>query len=141
MALQYCLWGFGLILSATGIGYLYGVVTFLRRSVKTKGRFVSWETAQAWTVGGPGAPPGQSSYRATVAFTAPDGSERRVKGTLWVSAYRKPKTRKGSAYPVRYNPANPDDARIATLGELWLGPFGFLAVGSFLLFLAVHNPH
>ena len=96
-----------------------------RRSVGVAGRLVDWETAHPWTVGGPSSSGGRDSFRAVVAFAAGDGSEHRVKSALWRQAYQKPKIPMGSPFPVRYDPHNPGDARIATLMEY--GSFRFSA--------------
>ena len=135
----YAFGAFGLIIAVFGAVRLYSCVTFYRRSVGVAGRLVDWETAHPWTVGGPSNSGGRDSFRAVVAFAAGDGSEHRVKSALWRQAYHKPKIPMGSPFPVRYDPHNPGDARIATLMEYWFIPLLSVAVGGMLMAIALSN--
>jgi len=134
----YALWGFGLIIIAFGIRRLVGCIGFFRRSVKTDGRLVAWEKPHVGDADAP-ATGNSRNYRAVVAFTAGDGSRHRVRGTLWHRSVSEPPVPAGQAYAVRYDPKDPMDARVATVTDFWLLPLLSVAVGAFLVLLALRG--
>jgi hypothetical protein len=76
-----------------------------------------------------------------VVFTAEDGLEHRVAADTGTVAYPWQKTtiKLGRTVPVRYDPANPDEAHIGSLFNLWAPSLAFLAMGAGALFAAFHQ--
>ena len=77
-------------------------------------------------------------YRPVVTFSLPSGEEVRFKST--VAGYPPP-LRHGQAVTVLYDPDRPQDARIRSFQDLWLGPLilgglglVFTSAGAVLLF-------
>ena len=138
MKVTYLLWAFGLIAIAFGAWQLVGCIGFFRRSVRTDGRLVAWERPHIGDADEPAGANG-NTYRAVVAFTTGDGSKHRVRGTVWTRSVSEPSVPAGRRYAVRYDPRNPDDARIATIVNLWLFPLASVAIGGFLLLLAIRG--
>jgi hypothetical protein len=139
MKITYVLWGFGLIIGVFGIWQLVGCIGFFRRSIKTDGRLVAWEKPHIGDADEPANAGNSRTYRAVVAFTAADGSRHRVRGTVWTKSVSAPPVPAGQRYAVRYDPRNPDDARVATLLDFWLFPLASVAIGVFLILLALRG--
>jgi hypothetical protein len=76
-----------------------------------------------------------------VVFTADDGLEHRAAADTGTVAYPWQKTsiKVGRTVPVRYDPANPDEAHIGSLFNLWAPSISFLAMGAGALFAAFHQ--
>ena len=70
-------------------------------------------------------------YETDVIFVTPDGKEHTV-----ASSVRSNKARHapGTSVPVYYHPSNPDEARLGTFFDLWLGVLG-VGFFWFLLFI------
>jgi hypothetical protein len=118
---------------------LFQTIRFLLRSTRTKGTLVRWEIVRSWDIRSDGreAPTGSGSqrpfYLPVVSFTAADGTEHHVKGDVMRTG--KPKLPPGSPMTVRYVPAHPEDARVATIVNLWFFPFVSSAIAAFLSFI------
>jgi hypothetical protein len=138
MKVTYLLWAFGLIVAAFGIWRLLGCIEFLRRSIRTDGRLVAWERPRIGDAEAPAVGTSRS-YRAVVAFKASDGSEHRVRGTVWHRSQSEPDSPAGRVVAVRYDPRNPKDARVATVMDYWSFPVLCVAIGAFLLLLAIRG--
>lgn len=122
----------GIILGAVGIVFLIvGAVTgmsvrrLLRVAVATDGKVVGF-VKQSSSEGG-------SSTHAEVEFATASGDivtfveKSQTFGALSV----------GSVVPVKYDPAAPKKARIATSGRLWVTTFVMVGVGTALLVVGV----
>jgi hypothetical protein len=125
----------GLVVIIFGIWQLVQRVGFLRRSVKTDGRLVAWERPGLGDLGTAKGPGG--SWRAVVSYSAGDGSRHRIRGSTPFRSWNRTDVRKKEVVPVRYDPSNPKDARIATVQECWLAPVLSVVAGVFLLLLAL----
>jgi len=129
-----------IIMVLVASGSLFQTIRFLLRSTKAKGRLVSWEIVRAWDIRRDGreAPSGGSrpSYLPVVSFTAADGSEHHVKGDVMRTG--KPKLPPGSPMTVRYVPGHPEDARVATIVNLWFFPVVSSAIAGFLMLVCFH---
>ena len=70
---------------------------------------------------------GDDQYEATVLFSPVEGEE--VSATVVGSKVGEP----GSVVAIRYDPENPNSARLAPVTRFWIGPaVGMLFSGSFL---------
>ena len=112
--------GFGLWLLCKQIRYFSG-------TQRTYGQLVGWGEEKTPVPNSP-----RVYHYAQVVFQADDGSEHHV--TSATGDRIKPKTPIGSPIPVRYDPANADDARVDTIFDFW-GPsilvmfFGAVTLG------------
>jgi len=138
MQLFYLAGGIGVILVLTGLGRIVANLRFLSRSTATEGKFVRWEITEPGTVGGPNSTKGNRSYRPIVSFRAADGSQHQLTGSAYRLARHAPDGRSMSL-PVRYDAANPTDARLVTFTDFWLFPLGVLVVGVVSLVFAVRS--
>jgi hypothetical protein len=104
----------GVIVFGFGLWLFCKQVAIFNSTQKTYGRLVSW---------GEERPPNPNSpkvyYYAHVVLQTRDGSEHHVASTTGNRG--KPKTPIGHPMPVRYDPSNPDDARLDTYFDFW-GP-------------------
>jgi hypothetical protein len=124
-----------IILVTLGYGSLITTIIFLARSTRIKGTLVAWEKLTSHDIrrGAPSMrPSSRPVYRAVVIF-AVDGKEYRVTGDVWSRKRGGPTRPTGGPMPVRYIPGHPDDARIATIVNLWFTPVIFSVIGSFLM--------
>jgi hypothetical protein len=122
-------------------GSLFQTIRFLLRSTRAKGTLVSWETVRSWDIRRDGreAPSGSRSrpfYLPVVSFTAADGSEHHVKGDVLKTG--KPKLPPGSPVTVRYVPGHPEEARVATIANLWFFPVVSSVIAGFLMVVCFH---
>jgi hypothetical protein len=122
----------GIILGAVGLVFLVvGAVmalrlrSFLSRAVVAQGKVVGF-VKQTSSEGG-------SSTHAKVEFVTAAGETR----TFVESSQTFGKLSAGTAVPVKYDPAQPKKARIATSGRLWTWPILLLAVGAVLVIIGV----
>jgi hypothetical protein len=120
-------------LTGLGVWILRTQVIFLRSSRLTYGELIEWKEAPAFR---PGKIP---HYYAVVAFQAVDGTQHQV--TSATGTWPKPKTPLGKRLPVRYDPENPDGARLDTLFDYWGPPVIITLFGAVVLvisFVAAH---
>jgi hypothetical protein len=105
---------FGGVVFGFGLWLFCKQVVIFNSTRKTYGKLVGW---------GGEMPPNPNSpkmyYYAQVVFQSCDGSEHRI--TAATGDRIKPRTPIGSQIPMRYDPANPDDARVDTFFDFW-GP-------------------
>jgi hypothetical protein len=126
----------GIIVGAVGVLFLViGVISwmrirrFLRTAASTKGEVVGFEQQVSTDSDGDTT----SSTHAQVMFTTADGrsvtfTERtQTMGGLAL----------GSAVPVKYDRAEPDKARIATSGRLWVTTIVLAALGAVMVIIGV----
>ncbi len=125
-----------IILGAVGIlfllvGVISGVRTrrFLDTAAATQGTVVGFEERVSTDSDGDRS----SSTHAVVAFASAAG--------MAVTFTEKSQTLGGldigSAVPVKYDKANPEKARIATGGRLWVNTIVIIAIGVVLLIIGV----
>jgi hypothetical protein len=123
----------GAVLSGLGISLLYRQLGFILRSRKGYGRLVGW-TENSLAVRNSST--AKVYYYAQIVFEAPDGSEHRI--TSATGECPKPSTPVGHVYPVRYDPDNPDEARLDTIFDFW-GPGSLIfLLGAVALCLSFH---
>ncbi len=130
-----------IILITIGFGSLITTILFLARSTRVEGTLVAWEklTSREIRRGAPSMRPGdRPTYQAVVAFTAADGTEHRVTGNVWSNRRGKPTLPIGHPLPVRYRVGRPDDARVATIINLWFMPVVCSIIGAFLMYIWLH---
>ena len=123
----------GAALLGLGIWLFRQQVAFLSTTRKAYGRLVDWGE-NVDPIPNSGSP--KVHYYAHVVFEAADGSEHYV--TSATGQWPKPSTPIGHIYPVRYDPDNPDDARLDTLFDYWGPSVLILCFGAFTLFVAFH---
>ncbi|MFO1414185.1 MAG: DUF3592 domain-containing protein [Burkholderiales bacterium] len=129
MNLFYLAGSIGLILTLGALGRIVSNFRFLARSARAQGTFVRWEITEPGTVGGPSGTQGKRSYRPIIAFRAADGTEHRVTGSIYILQRHAPTSPTKGDLPIRYDPANPAQARLATFTDFWLFPILFLVIG------------
>jgi hypothetical protein len=95
---------------------------FLARSVATQGMVIAYARSSGSE--------GGSTYRPVVRFTLADGRVSQFADGL---ATNPPSYAVGAAVPVRYDPFDPEQARIDSRMRLWLVPSILVAVGALLL--------
>jgi hypothetical protein len=137
----YILRAIAIIMVLVAAGSLIQTIRFLLRSTRAKGKLVRWEMVRSWDIRHDGreAPAGRSQrpfYLPVVSFTAADGSEHLVKGDFLRTG--KPKLPSGSPMTVRYVPGHPEDARVATIVNLWFFPVVSSVIAGFLMFVCFH---
>jgi len=118
----------GTILSGLGGHLFYRQITFVFRTRKTYGTLVNWD-GQTHTDRGAKI----TDYYAELEFEAPDGSKHRVRSATGDSS---PAQRIGRRYPIRYDPENPDDARMDTLFDYWGPPVLISLFGGVVLYIS-----
>lgn len=124
-------------MGGVGLHMIYTRIKFLVRTRRTYGRVTGWEERPGFIAGE--SVDSISYYFPEVAFEAPDGVERRVtSGAGWESTERQSI---GDRVAVRYDPSNPDDARVESIIELWSPPAAFLLIAMACLFAFVHARH
>ncbi len=136
----YVLRAIAILMVLVASGSLFQTIRFLLRSTRAKGTLVSWETVRSWDIRRDGreAPSGSSRpfYLPVVSFTAADGSGHRVKGDVLRTG--KPKLPPGSPMTVRYVLGHPEEARVATIVNLWFFPAVSSAIAGFLMLVCFH---
>jgi hypothetical protein len=135
----YILRAIAIILITIGFGSLITTILFLARSTRVVGTLVAWEKLTSHDIrrGAPSMRPrDRPVYRPVVTFTAADGKEYRVTGDVWGSKRGTRPT--GRPMPVRYIPGDPNDARVATIVNLWFMPVICSIIGSFLIYIWLH---
>jgi hypothetical protein len=90
--------------------------SIFQSTVKTYGKLIGW--GEESSTPNPQFP--RPYYYAQVAFETPDRSRHQVSSA--VGSRPKPKTPMGHPMPVRYDPENPDDARLDTFFDFWDHP-------------------
>jgi hypothetical protein len=138
MALNYAFGSFGLILLIVGIAQSYVSIQFLLHSIRVTGRLVRWDKSSG-NIGSDGDDIRGRTYRAVVSFKVPDGSEHRVNGRVWSRSTHKPSLPIGSPFPVRYDPHNPQEARLATLMDFWFLPVACVVFGVLLMAIGLFH--
>ena len=133
MPINYVFGAFGLIVLSFGLWQLNWCIRFLLRSTRVEGRLVKWEMISPGFIGTPPKSVRGGSYRPVVAFKADDGTEHRVESGVWRRSNYRPSTPVGTVYPVRYNPRNPQEARIATVTDMWMIPSLCVVFGAFII--------
>jgi hypothetical protein len=118
----------GTVLSGLGIWLFYGQISFLFRTRKTFGTLVSWHEES-----NPTRRARMTDYYAELEFEAADGSKHQVRSATGSSS---PTQRIGGRYPVRYDPENPDDARMDTLFDYWAAPALISLLGGIVICVA-----
>lgn len=126
----------GIIAGAVGVLFMVvGVISwirirrFLSAAVDTKGEVVGFEEKVSTDSDGDRS----SSTHAQVMFATADGrsviftEKTQTMGGLAL----------GSAVPVKYDPAKPEKARIATGGRLWVTTIVIVAIGVVLVIIGV----
>lgn len=137
----YILRAIAIILVTIGFGSTITTIIFLARSTRVEGTLIAWEklTSREIRRGAPSMRPSERpTYQAVVAFKAADGTEHRVTGTVWSNRRGKPTLPIGHRLPVRYRVGRPDDARVATIVNLWFMPAICSIIGSFLIYIWLH---
>jgi hypothetical protein len=119
----------GTILSGLGLKLFYRQISFLFRTRKTCGTLVGWHEEMNPTAHGGRV----KDYYAELEFEAPDGSKHQVRSATGSSS---PIKRIARQYPVRYDPQNPDDARMDTLFDYWGPPVLISLFGVGVLYAA-----
>jgi hypothetical protein len=124
--------GVGALEVAIGAFLYFRTRRFLETAVDTKGTVTGFEESYSSDTG--------TSYMPVVEFTGADGEKRKFTDSM---ASNPPGYDVGETVPVKYDPSDPEDARIAKRFRLWfaaglLGSMGltFLIVGVILLALA-----
>lgn len=122
----------GIILGAVGVIFLIvggvtgmGIRRFLSAAVDTQGKVVGF-VKQSSNEGG-SSTHAQVEYATAAGETMTFTEKSQTFGGLAV----------GSAVPVKYDPAAPKKARIATSGRLWVTPIVLLVLGVALLIVGV----
>jgi len=123
-------------ITGLGVWILYQQITFFGRSQLAFGKLIAWNEAPR--IGNGGTPVG-SYYYAVVAFETTDGTEHQV--TSATGSYPKPKTPLGKKFPVRYNPENPEEARLDTLFDYWGPAVLILILGASSFLVSFHAGH
>jgi len=127
----------GLGMGGMALNMTYKRITFLLRTRKTYGRVVGWEERPGFVAGHRVL--SVTYYFPEVAFEASDGVERRVTSPAgWESTARQSI---GDRVGVRYDPRNPDDARVDAIVHLWSPPAAFLLIAGAALFAFIHARH
>ena len=123
----------GIILDAIGVLFLVvgavtgvGIRRFLSTAVATQGTVVGFVKQTSGSEGG-------TSTHAQVEFAAPDGTT--VKFTEKSQTFGGLAV--GAEVPVKYDPAKPGKARIATSGRLWVNTIVLAGLGAVLLIVGV----
>ena len=125
--------GVGMV--AMGFYLTYKRITFLFHTRKTYGRLTGWEERSGFA--GPRLV--VIYYFPEVVFEASDGVERSLTSAVGVQSTANQSI--GDAVAVRYDPRNPDNARVDTSINLWSPPIAFLLIGGVILFAALHARH
>jgi hypothetical protein len=111
--------GLGLLFIALAAFFFFRTRKFLETAVKTTGTIVDL-AASTGSEGG-------TVYQAIVQFTTADG-----RAVTWQEsmASNPPAGQPGDQVPMRYDPGDPDDARIDRPFRLWFLPglFGFMGL-------------
>jgi hypothetical protein len=120
--------GGGALLILIGVFWFWRIRRFLKRAVATEGTVLGHEMrASSSSSGGT-----STSYHPVVQFVTADGQPVQYTERFGSSP---PSHDVGETVPVKYDPSQPDKARIATGFRLWFGPV--LVGGMGLVFLVV----
>ena len=126
----------GIIVGAVGVLFLViGVISWLRirrflsAAASAKGEVVGFEQHVSTDSDGDTS----SSTHAQVQFATADG-----KSVIFVErSQTMGGLAMGAVVPVKYDKANPSEARIATSGRLWVATIVLFAVGVVLAIVAI----
>jgi hypothetical protein len=129
--MRYFLLIVGLAMIGFGLKQVYQRITFLLRSQKAYGKPVNWKMV-------PKMNSRKIYYYPEVVFETPDGTEHRVTSDIGYGSYVGQKPKLPGTIPVRYDPANPDDARFDTVFNLWAPSCAFLLMGGAAIFAFLH---
>ena len=123
----------GIILGAVGVLFLIvgavmgmGTRRFLSSAVDTQGKVVGFVKQSSGSEGGTSTH-AQVEYSTAAGETVTFTEKSQTFGALSV----------GSAVPVKYDPAAPKKARIATSGRLWVTVIVLVGLGVALLIVGV----
>jgi hypothetical protein len=115
----------GLLLAMVGAIMALRLRAFLGRAASAQGKVVGF-VKQTSSEGG-------SSTHAQVEFVTADGETRMFVENSQTFG----RLSAGTAVPVKYDPAEPKKARIATSGRLWTTSIVLIALGVVLLIVGV----
>jgi len=134
--MRYFLLIVGLAMIGFGLKLAYQRITFLRRSRKAYGKPVKWKEA-------PVLNSQKIYYYAEVEFETEDGVAHRVTSDVGYASFAGQEPKLPSRILVRYDPANPDDAHIDTLFNVWSPSVGFILLGGAAIcaFFFSHETH
>jgi len=125
----------GAVMLGLGVSLLYGQAGMFLNTRKTHGKLVGWSENNA----SPNPNYAKIYYYADVVFEDNEGVEHHVRSAT--GSRPKPKTPIGHRMPVRYDPSNPENARLDTIFDFW-GPSCIITLfGAVLLFLAFKVAH
>ena len=114
----------GIVFAGLAWFFLARTRTFLRAAVDTTGTIVDLLESSGSE--------GGTTYSAVVRFHTADGREIQWTETM---ASNPPAGQRGDQLAMKYDPANPQKARIAKASRLWFMPAFFGGMGA--LFLAI----
>ena len=129
--MRYFLLTVGLGMIGFGLKLAYQRIAFLFRSQKAYGKPVNWKEV-------PQINSRKIYYNPEVVFETPDGTEHRVTSDIGYDSYVGQKPKLPSTIAVRYDSANPDDARFDTLFNLWAPSCAFILIGGAAIFAFLH---
>jgi hypothetical protein len=135
--MRYFLLIIGLGTAGMGLHMVYKRLAFMLRTRKTVGRLTGWEERPGFGASRRVVP--VVYYFAEVAFEGPDGVERTVTSASGFESTGRQSI--GDPVSVRYDPRNPDDARVDTAVNLWIQPVAFLLIGGVVLLASVYARH
>jgi Protein of unknown function (DUF3592) len=114
--------GCGLVAVAIGLFIFFRTRAFLESAVSAEGTVKGHEERHSSDSG--------TTYVPVVEFTAADGRARRFTGSV---ASDPPAHEVGERVQVKYDPSNPEEARIGGGINLWLVPGVLIAAGIAVL--------
>jgi hypothetical protein len=124
--------GIGLIFLVVGSGIGIHTALFLRRAKGAEGVVTYLDQQRGTNTRG-----GSSNsiyYAPRFRFQAEDGTQREIQSR---TGSNPPRFHVGDVVPIRYDPAAPNTATIATFGQLWFLPMISFGLGSLLVMVGI----